>query len=101
MKEPAIVVILVTFAILITFFIAPEEKSNSLKESIRRTSGDLSQKCLDDVRVGLNDPDSARIVSFKPVELNTYLLKYKSKNPAGGYYYGEIKFNSSGKQIGH
>lgn len=105
MKKQTIVALVVVGIVTIlgaAFMVAPEEKSNAIKESFRRITGNLPQKCLDDVRVGLNDPDSARIVSFKQiVGKNDYLLNYKAKNPTGGYFYGEIEYNNLGKQHGH
>ena len=89
------------FIITITaFFVAPEEKSNVIVESVRRISGNLSQKCLDDARQGLSDPDSTRIVSFnKPEGKDYYLLKYKTRNPIGGYGYNDLSYDGSGKQV--
>ncbi len=51
---------LIVFSIL-----GPEERINTFKEKWRRARNDPAQMCFDYIRKDLQDPDSARLVSYE------------------------------------
>ncbi|MBP1752648.1 MAG: hypothetical protein H6Q57_1484 [Geobacteraceae bacterium] len=50
---------------ILFLILGPEERINNFKEKWRRSSNDPAQICLDYIRKDLQDPDSARLVSYE------------------------------------
>lgn len=71
--------------IVLFFMFAPEDRTNGAKESWRRLTNDSGQAALDYIRKGLNDPDSARIISYKWQDGSRLSVTYKAKNSYGAY----------------
>lgn len=83
--------------LMLILFITPSEKVHSLSEAWLRIKNDPAQKCLDNARIGLNDPESARIISFSYDQNElAHVLKYRAKNSYGSYSQGEFFCDSSG-----